>query len=418
MMIGVGVGLTYAASPVSIGAPTGLIEFATIGDQVGGTISLSYQATGNVDVTVLVAPAGTVTSTTGLAAQIAAQSVTGGMYLSAELTVAGTSIALGNLPNGLDGDFDFFVMPDGGDDASIIYAESATLDSLNPSLSTPLADATGTTELTLTVNSNEASGIIHALNRAPTDPVATDTALLGSAFQNATPTVGSNGIVIGGLTTGVAQVIDAMQVDAFGNASPIVTSPEATPASPTVFSDVFGDANGTILQDKPNWTNLSQGTGTGRFVIQDGNMFMQEAQNSTETTILNMPASANVDVEFDVTELGVSPHTVECVIKIDANDPSTKLIFLMDGAGGVARLRGFTAGAMTLQRWLPTPITLSTYRFVVQGQQISTYIDGVLNGGGSGTWSNTFVSSGSGFYAVSQNRAPLKIGRIRAEVLP
>ncbi|MEO0379485.1 MAG: hypothetical protein AAF252_04395 [Pseudomonadota bacterium] len=418
MMIGAGVGITYTASLVSISAPMGLIEFATIGDQVGGSISLSYQATGNVDVTVLVVPVGTVASTNGLAAQIAAQSVTGGMYLSAALTAAGTSIALGTLPNGLGGDFDFFVMPDGGDDASIIYAESAALDSLNPTLSAPLADATGQTELTLTITTNEASGTIYALSRAPTDPIATVPALLASAFENANPTVGTNGIVIGGLTTGVAQVIDAMQVDAFGNASPIVTSPEATPASPTVFSDVFDDANGTILQDKPNWTNLAQGTGTGRFVIEDGNLFMQVAQNSTETTILNMPASANVDVEFDVTELGVSPHSVECVIKIDANDQSTKLIFLMDAAGGVARLRGFTAGAMTLQRWLPTPITLSTYRFVVQGQQISTYIDGVLNAGGSGTWSNTFVSSGSGISAISQNRAPLKIGRIRAEVLP
>ncbi|MEL6889493.1 MAG: hypothetical protein AAFO86_12410 [Pseudomonadota bacterium] len=60
------------------GAPptVGVIEFATIGDQVGGTIALSYEATGTVDVTVLIVPVGTVTSTTGLAAQIAAQRAT------------------------------------------------------------------------------------------------------------------------------------------------------------------------------------------------------------------------------------------------------------------------------------------------------------------------------------------------------
>lgn len=228
-----GLALSFSSSRLSISpaAAVGIIQSATIGTQSEGTISLDYRAIGNIDVTVMFVPAGTIATTDGLASQIAAQSVPGGVFLSGTLTAAGTSLPLGSLPDGMDDRFDVFVMPNGGGDGDIVYAQSAVIDSLDPTLSSPTAEATGTNELTLTVTTDEDTGTIYALPRNPADPLAGESAMLASAFTNASPSVGANDIVVTGLTGGVEQVIDVMQDDGFGNRSAIVTSNGATPAT-------------------------------------------------------------------------------------------------------------------------------------------------------------------------------------------
>lgn len=414
-----GLALDFSSSKLGIlsSAAVGVIQSATIGNQSAGTISLDYLVTGNINVIVMFVSAGTFVTTDGLASQIAAQSVPGGVFLSGTLTATGTSLPLGSLPEGMDDRFDVFVMPDGGGDDDIVYAQSAVIDSLNPTLSSPTAEVTGETELTLTVTTNEASGAIYARSRAPMDPVSSKDTLLASTFRNATPVMGVNGVLITGLAENVEQVIDVIQVDSQDNWSAILTSNPVTPSVPTVFTDIFDYSNGTALRDTPNWTAYVTGAGAG-MIVEDGQVYLEQSSGAGETILRNdMPLAEDVDVEFDVTALGASPFSMEYVIKASDTSMTDRLVVYMDGAGGTARLWGYTGSTLNFNRWLPTPIELQTYRVKVVGTQIELFVNGSSTPSITQTWSNTFQSVGSGFKTISNNKVPVKTGRFRAEVL-
>ena len=197
----------------------------------------------------------------------------------------------------------------------------AAADVTPPTLTAPIATATGQTTASGSVSTNEANGTLYFLASAnATETVGT---VVGTGSSQAVSGTGTQNVNVTGLTAATSYYLHFVHVDATGNQSSRVTSSQIT-TSPNVTGTIItrqiqiqsaADVTPPTLTS-PTGTATGATTASGSVSTDDagGTLFRLASTNATETAAAVIAANQTQAVTGtgvqSVTFTGLSPSTV------------------------------------------------------------------------------------------------------------